>query len=106
MRYLELSKTGKVRTFKGDFPQVEALLKEKREDRISHIVPEKRGLRLLWRVLRWTFEVLGYERGIQWLRGWKVRWVVIVGGREMEVFDDRARALEWEKNYFIKGGLP
>lgn len=105
MRYLELSKEGKVKTFKGDFPQVESLLKHKREKRLSRIVPRRKSLRVIWMMLRVFFERLGYNRGIEWLRGWKVDWVVVIKGREIAVFKNRREAIRYEKEYVIKEGL-
>ncbi|MEN3034375.1 MAG: hypothetical protein ABDH18_05240 [Aquificaceae bacterium] len=69
-------------------------------------MPKKILLRILWKVFRWSFEKLGYQRGINWLRSWKVSWVVVINGREMAVFKERAKAIEWEKKHFIRGGLP
>lgn len=102
MRYLTLNKKGQVRTFKGDFPQLERELRDKREVRLSSVVPRHFVLRVLWKALRLCFEALGYSKGVEWLRSWKVEWVVIVEGKALGVFKDRGEAIRWEREYFTR----
>jgi len=104
-RYLEIDKAGRVRTFKGDFPTLESQLREKREERISQIVPQGKVRRAFWIVLRKAFELVRFEKGVEWLRSWKTSWVVVVDGKEIAHFKDRKKALEFEKEFFIKSGL-
>ncbi|MEM3426669.1 MAG: hypothetical protein QW212_00210 [Nitrososphaerales archaeon] len=97
MRYLELSKEGKVKTFKGDF---ELLLKEKKETRVSRIVPENIFLRIFFLLLR---RVFGDEGKVaDWTRRWSCRWVLLVGGEKLGVFKDRKEAIEFEKKFISR----
>ncbi|MFN3263282.1 MAG: hypothetical protein ACK42C_00090 [Aquificaceae bacterium] len=100
MRYLEISKEGKVRTFKGDFPEVEKELKGKKYQRLSYVAPV--GWAGLWIALRVLSEKLrlGFlERALKSVKG---KWVVFVDGKPIGIFDDRQKALEFEKQYFVR----
>ena len=94
MRYLELSKSGKVRTFKGDF---KLELRERRETRVSRIVPKSLFLRALFLLLRKLF---GDDTLVaQWTRRWKCVWLVVIDGEVVGEFEDRKKAIELEKEY-------
>ncbi len=97
MRYLELDKKGRIKTFKGDF---ELLLKERREKRVSRIVPESLLLRWLFLLLRWLFSDDG--KVANWTRRWRCRWRVVIDGKVVGVFEDRREAILFEKKKIVQ----
>lgn len=68
-------------------------------------MPQCRVKRVFWIVLRKAFELVRFERGVEWLRSWKTEWVIVVDGKEIARFKDRKKALEFEKEFFIERGL-
>lgn len=98
MRYLELSKQGKVRTFKGDF---EIELRERKEKRVSRIVPKNWFLRVFFLVLRRLFSDDG--KIAEWTRRWRCKWVVVIDGMVVGEFENRRQAILFEKKLIVGG---
>ncbi len=94
MRYLELSKEGRVKTFKEDFKLV---LREKIERRVSRVVPENFLLRCIFYLLRWLFSDDGKVAG--WTRNWKCNWILIIDNKVIGSFKERKKLFFLKKNF-------
>lgn len=87
--------------FKDDFANIEKELKMKREERISYIIPRPFIKRIVWIILRKIFELLKFEKGINWLRSWRTEWMLIIDDR-IFYFKNRDEAISFEREYIIE----
>ncbi len=97
MRYLSIDKQGNIKTFKGDF---ELEMKDRKETRVSRIVPRNPLLRVFFLVLRSIFS--DESRVANWTRRWRCEWLVVIDGKVYGTFKDRKQAIEFEKRLVIR----
>ena len=94
-------KNGNIYGFIDEIDKVTQNLEKKVTHRVSLIIPKNKLLRFIFIIMR----KINNNKINNFIRNWKCMWIVIINGKTLGEFQNRKKAIDFEKKYIQKYGL-